>query len=85
MTLPLLADVVQSDDIGMIERRGGPRLLLEARAPGGIVREFDGQHLERDLATQAGVARAIHFAHPARPERGDDLVWAEAGCRAAGA
>ena len=37
------------------------------------------QHLDRDLASEPRVAGAIHLAHAAGAERGDDLVGAEAG------
>jgi len=40
---------------------------------------FGGQHLERHLAAQAQVLRAIHLAHAAGAERRDDLVGAQAG------
>ena len=36
------------------------------------------QHLERHVAPEPGVARAVHLAHSARAQRGYDLVGAEA-------
>ena len=65
----------------MVQRRGGVRFLFEAGAPGLIAGDIPGQDLERDLASQASVASAIHFAHTARAERGDDLIRTQAGAR----
>ena len=51
---------------------------LEAGATLGVARERSGERLERDVATQAHVARAVDLAHAAGAERLDDLVRAEA-------
>ena len=40
----------------------------------GIVGHRSRQDLDGDLAPQPAVARAVHLAHPARAERGDDFV-----------
>ena len=42
-----------------------------------ITREGVRQDLQRHLAIQFSIARAIHLAHSARAERIDDLVWAD--------
>ena len=39
--------------------------------------ERGGQHLDRDLAAEARIARAVDLAHAARAERREDLVRAE--------
>ena len=49
-----------------------------------IAGEGFGQDLERDVAIQLRVARAIHLAHAARAERGKDFVRAEAGAGSKG-
>jgi hypothetical protein len=36
-----------------------------------------GQNFDCDAAIEAGVAGAVHLAHPARPERRHNLVWAK--------
>ena len=41
--------------------------------------EVLGQHLDRDVAAEAGVAGAVHLAHAAGAERTTDLVGAETG------
>ena len=50
----------------MIQRGCGERFLLEAPQAVGIARECLGQHFDCDLATQAGIAGAVHLAHAAR-------------------
>ena len=62
----------------MRERRDGLRLAREAgesraRSPASLL----GQDLDRDLAAQPRVARPVDLAHPARAERGEDLVRPE--------
>jgi hypothetical protein len=37
------------------------------------------QHLDRDVAVEAPIARAIHLTHPACPERSENLVGSDAG------
>ena len=49
----------------MIERREHPRLALETRQALGIAREDTWEDLDRDIASQFRIARAIHFAHAA--------------------
>ena len=63
----------------MVEGAGGPRLQLESAQPVGVGGDVLRQHLDRDVAPEPGVARAIDLAHPSRPEGGDDLVGADAG------
>ena len=61
----------------MVERREHLRLALESREAFAIAGERVGQDLDRDLASELGVARAIHLAHPAGAERRNDLVRTE--------
>ena len=74
-----LLDRVERDDVRVVERRDGLGLALEARQAVGMGGHVLGQHLDRDLAAEPRVARAIDLAHPARAERRDDLVGAEPG------
>jgi hypothetical protein len=62
------------DDIGMIDRRERLRLAFESRQAFGIRRHGIRQDLDRDLAAELYVARLVHLSHPARAERGEDLV-----------
>ena len=68
----------------MVQRRGRARFLLEALQPFGVGRQAGGQDLDRYLASEPRVARAIDLPHPAGAERGDDFVGAEASARLQG-
>ena len=43
----------------------------------GIGRELVGKDLQRDIATETRIARAVDLPHPARADEGEDLVHAE--------
>jgi len=59
------ADVVNGHHVGMVQRRGEARFLLEAAAEVGIVRHGFGKQFQSDLAPYAGVESLVDFAHPA--------------------
>jgi len=65
---------VDCADVRMIQRGEELRLALEARHALGIGDEELRQDLDGDVATELRVARFIDFAHPARAERGEDVV-----------
>jgi hypothetical protein len=71
------ADVVNGEDVRMIQRGGGVRLLLEACVPAGVGGDGRGQDLQRHVAAQPCIASAVHLSHPAGSERRDDFVRAE--------
>ena len=60
---------VERRDVRMIERGEELSFALEAGKPFGIGREGVRQDLQRDLAPELRIARAIHLAHPAGAER----------------
>ena len=62
----------------MIERRERLRFARETREAIGVERERLGQHLDRDVAIELRVRRAIDLAHAARADGGDDFVGSEA-------
>ncbi len=74
---PFASDVVDGDDVRMAERRRRARLELEAAQTLRIRREVLGEDLQRDVAFEPGVTRAVDLAHSARAERRDDLVRTE--------
>jgi hypothetical protein len=74
-----LFDPVDRRDVRMIQRREEFRFALKARQPVRIRRELRWEDFECDLAFQPAVGRAIHLAHAAGSERGDDLVRTQAG------
>jgi len=55
----LLADVVDGDDVRVVERRGGPRFLLDARKGVGMMLDAPPDDLDRDIASQTGVEGAV--------------------------
>ena len=55
------------------------RYLLEAAQVVRVNREGGGQHLDRDLAPEARVVRAIDLAHAPGAERRDNLVGPNSG------
>jgi hypothetical protein len=71
------ADVVDSYDVGVVQRRGRARLLLEALAPLRIQRNLGGKDLDRDFASEPGVPGPIHLTHPTRAERRENLIGTE--------
>ena len=68
---------VDRADVRVIERRERPRFAREAGAALGIGGEVRGQDLDRDVATELAVARAIDLAHAAGAERRHDRVGPE--------
>ena len=74
-------ETVDCPDVRMIERCEQSCFAFEARQAIGVRRERRRQDLQRDVAPELGIARAIHFAHPAGPEQRDDLVDADPGSR----
>jgi hypothetical protein len=61
----------------MVERRRRTSFLLETSKAILIVRERRRQDFQCDVASQARVARAEHFAHASRAKDADDLVRPE--------
>ena len=74
-----LLDAVNGGDVGMVERGKQLRLAREARQAVGIGGDGRRQQLERDVALQPSIARAVDLAHAAAAQRRDDLVRADPG------
>jgi hypothetical protein len=60
---------VQRADVRVVEGGDALRLALEAGTELRVGRQLRRQQLERDLAIEARVARAVNLAHAARAER----------------
>jgi hypothetical protein len=73
-----LIDLVDGADIGMVERRGGPRLPQKPLLGPLITREVRREHFDRHDAVEARIAGPVHRPHAAGPEWGNDFVRAEA-------
>ena len=68
------------EDVGMVERGGRLRFLLEPPAS-DRVGHLRCQELDGDGPVEPRIARAIDLAHPACPEERQDFVGAEPGAR----
>ena len=77
--LAVLLRPVDRRDGRVVDGRQHPGLAFEARDAGGVLRELVRQHLDRHVAAELAVARAIDLAHAADAEQVGDLVGAEAG------
>jgi hypothetical protein len=71
------ADVVHSEDVRMVQRRSGPRFLLESMKAIDISSDCRWQHLDGHITSEPWVARTVHLAHPAGTEGRHDLVRTE--------
>ena len=69
---------VDRGDVRVVERSQRLRLAREPASRSAIVANRLGQDLDRDVAIELRVARAIHLAHAAGPERPEDFVLTEA-------
>ena len=61
----------------MVQRGRRAGFLLEARQALGIGGEGRRQDLDGDIASQAGITRAIHVPHAAAAERSHDFIGPE--------
>ncbi len=73
----MLADVVDGQNIGMVQRGGGARFLLEASEALGIGGHRGRKDLDRYVAPEPRIARAIDLAHPARAKWRQNFIGAE--------
>ena len=77
----LVADIVQGADVGMVETGNGVGFTTEARQPLRITGEVFRKDLDGDGPSETGVGSLVDFAHPARTDLADDLIWAQARAR----
>ena len=61
----VIADLVNGQDVGMIERGSGAGFVQEPAHALRISRELRPQHLERDRPPQGRIDGLEHFTHPA--------------------
>jgi len=74
----VLADVVDVDDVGVVERGGGARFFLELSDERAVVGQLAGEDLERDAALQALLHRQVDLAHGAASDGALDAEAREA-------
>ena len=70
-------DLVNRDDVRMAESGCRPRLLDESAATVLVGDAIGGQHLDRDVAPEPWVARAVDLAHAPGADKAKNLVGAE--------
>ena len=71
---PGVLEPVDVRDVLVVECGKDSRFPPEPIEPFGIVCNGRQEHLDSDVATEFRIPGAIHLAHPARAEAGDDLV-----------
>lgn len=69
-----LAEFIDGEDVGMIERGSGIGFLLKAAQTAFIKGEFGGEHLEGDFALQMQVFGEVNLAHASGAETRDYFV-----------
>ena len=69
-----LGELVDVADVGVVERRGRPRLAVQPLARLGVCFERRGQELDRDLAAKLCVVGQEHLAHTASTEAVEEGV-----------
>ena len=74
-----LFEPVDCGDVRMVQRGEDLRFTLEAADAIGIQLCRIGEDLDGDVASEAGITRAIHLAHAAFAEFGDDFIGADSG------
>ncbi len=77
-----LAGVVDGDDVRMLERCREPRLAQEALAERAVRGELRREQLQRDVAVEREIVRAVDDAHPTAPDDRLDPVPSELGADA---
>ena len=69
-----LAEVVQRDDMGVIQRGGQAGLAQEPLTKARTLRQAAIQHLHGNFTAQANVARKIDLRHAALANFSDELI-----------
>jgi hypothetical protein len=69
-----LAELVDRHDVAVLQPRDGLRLAMEAVARRGVAGEIDQHQLDRDVALEHLVVRAVQHTHPAPSDALDDVV-----------
>ena len=77
----VIADLVDRQDVGMIERRGGTGLMKKAAEAFRIAAQLTPQDLERHRPSERGIERLVDVAHAAAAEQALNLVAADGRSR----
>src|SRR5215203_4200172 len=68
-------DLMYSDDVWMIQRRGRARFLSKPSQSIFIFNEVIGQQFEGDAAAESQVLGQVDFSHPTAAKQFKNLVW----------
>jgi hypothetical protein len=74
-----LLEAIDRCDVRMMQRGQKLRFAAESGEPRRVRGERARQHLDRDVAVELRVPRAVDLAHSTLAEGSEDLVGAEAG------
>ena len=77
MSALLLADVIESADVGVLQAGDSVCFALEPLAQLGVITQMTGQDLDGNKTIQARVASFIHLAHASRADLGENLIRPE--------
>ena len=72
-----VAEFIDSENVGVIKRGHGVRLVFETPQATLISSEFRGQQFDRNLASEALILRQIDFTHSPSPQHGNDFVMGQ--------
>ena len=61
-----ISDLVDGNNVGMVERRGGSSFLLETLPPQSVGADVRAKDLDGGIAAESGVSRTVELPHPAR-------------------
>jgi hypothetical protein len=75
----IAAHVINRDDVGMVQSRGGARFLLETPQSLRIGGERRGKNLDSDLAPKAALGCEVDLAHSSGAQRRLDFIGPELG------
>ncbi len=75
----MLADFIDRDDVGMVQRRGSSRFLFESTKTLGVRSHLLGQDFDSDLATELEIPGLVDLTHTTGAQLGEHFVVAEAG------
>jgi hypothetical protein len=65
---------VEGDEVGVVQRRRGARLALEAGEGVGVGGVAGGEELDRDVAVELGILGEVDLAHPSFADLGDNTI-----------
>ena len=73
-----VAHVVQRADVGVVQAGNGLGFTAEAGQPLRVAGEMFRKDLDGDGPSETSVGSLVDFAHPARTDKADYLIWTQA-------